>query len=184
MKLTEIVKGIFGKENNDNVIFIEDNRSVADYIEEGIKIYDIEPRLSIKRMAGCSCLPWVLIEKDCYFINESKIFGDARGIGMEIFGKQNAFKFARMRAQRENLGMILFTPDLETGISGLDQKIAISYNNNFDKADETDGSISSMLAMKLYIDDYPDEEIAKLIPLGADKFLKIQANPKSKKLII
>jgi hypothetical protein len=175
---------IFGSKEDKEIIFIEDNRSVADCIEEGLKIYDIEPKLKIKRMSGCPCLPWVLIEKDYYLINESKIFDDIRGIGIEIFGKQNAFKFARMRAQGKNPNMLLFTPEFKTGISGLDQKIAISYNNNFDQANETDGAVSSMLAMQLYIDDYSDEEIAKLVTLGADKFLKIQADPKNKKLII
>ena len=179
MEIIRTLKKIVRKD--DGISFVEDNRSLADYIEEAIRKIDFEPKFKIKKISGCPCLPWVVIKDDCYLVNSSRT---QDGVDDESFGFQVAFKFVRMRAQKENPEMVLFTPELSTGIPFVDQKISDSYFNNFDNKRETDGAIFSWLAVRLYIDDYPEEELAKFIKLGADKYFTAKVNPKEKKIII
>jgi hypothetical protein len=49
-----------------------DNRSLAERIAEMTEFFDFEPKLRIKIEKGCSFLPWVRIDGDCYVINGSR----------------------------------------------------------------------------------------------------------------
>jgi hypothetical protein len=179
MKIIRTLKTIV--EKDDGILFAEDNRSLADFIEEAIRKIDFEPKFKIKKMSGCHSLPWVIIKNGCYLINSGRTRDNCDD---EVFGFQVAFKFVRIRAQKDNPEMILFTPELSTGIPFVDQTISESYFNNFDNKNETDGAISSWLVARMYIDGYPEEELAKFIKLGADKYFTAKANPKEKKIII
>lgn len=168
-KIIQVLQGIVGPK--DDILVIEDNRSLADYVEDAIRKLDFEPKLKIEKISGCPCLPWVIVEDGSYLINASR---NQDGVDDEVFGFQVAFKYVRMRAQEENPNMVLFTPEVSTGIPVIDQKVAESYFNNFNDKKETDGAISSWLAVGLYINDCAEEELAKLIKLGVNEFLKFK----------
>jgi hypothetical protein len=80
-----------------------------------------------------------------------------------------------MMAQKEDQIIIFFSPELSTGNQFIDQKTAESYFNNFDNK-KTDGAIISWLIVSCFyfVEEYLIKELAKLIKIKANEFLKLE----------
>lgn len=179
MKIVEGIKDLIRPK--EDILFIEDNRSLAECVVEMIRKLDFEPKLNVKVVYNCPCHPWVVIENGCYKVNGLRA---SDRFDTDILEFQIAFGAVRMRAQEEDSNLLLFTPEFSTGIPVIDQKISEVYFDNFDNKKETDRSISAWILVRFYIEDFcPVEEYSKLAKLGADKFIKFKVS-KEKKVVI
>lgn len=177
----ELIDSLLGHKKDGEIVLVVDNRSLADRIVEMIKSYDFEPKFKIKRIRGFPCIPWISLDGDCYVVNASREY---KGMSDdESFAFQVILKGFRLRAQRDNPKLVLFTEEFHTGNPIIDEKIGdICFSNS--KKENIDAEIFALVVVStFYLEDYPFEEIAKIIGIGADELLKLQIDPKKKKIL-
>lgn len=177
----KLIDFLFGHKKGEEVVFIVDERFLADRIVEMIKSYDFEPKFKIKKIKGIPILPWISLDGDCYIVNASKEY---RGLSDdESFAFQVVLKGFRLRAQRDNPELALFNKEFCTGNSIIDGKIGDICVINSNKGNIDAEIFALVVASTFYLDDFPPEEIIKIVGIGADEFMNLQINPKEKKIL-